>query len=316
MKTHKLFCLSAILTGALALVGCGSGTGSGDSSGNRTTGVVTNTTPASLTVASTTFSTSGSAVSGDEISSLEQVQVGMMVSVESDGSGNALSVDYDAEVEGVVDSIGSGAMVVMGQTVDISQNPTFVSEMPAVTDISNIPVGAMVEVSGYSDGMGNIVATYVKLEDHMADESDEMELEGIIHTLDTVGGTFMIGDQVIHYDPNSIDLTLENGLNVEVDINMDSSGDLHATEVEIEDDYGDEHEEGHSIEIEGMVTAGLGTDGTFSINGETVILGDVVEYKDGLSAADIVDGAHLKVEGHLNADGVLVITEVELPGMS
>ena len=310
MKMFKFNYLLTILIAAFVLTGCGSGSGGTGSSGNTTVGAVTSNTNDQLTVAGKTFNTSSATVSGDEIGSVGEIQVGMIVAVSSDDSGNAESIDYDAEVEGAVESIGTDVMVVIGQTIDISQNPTFVSEMPGVTEIGNIPVGAMVEVSGYSDGMGNIVATYVELEDHMADENDEMELEGIVTALDVDNGMFMIGNQVIYYDPNSISLTLEDGLNVEVDLMMDVNGDLHATEIEIEDDHGDDDSEGHSIEIEGMIMGDLGTDGTFTINGESVMLGDSVHYEDGLSQDSIVDGAILEVEGQFNAESILVVTEV------
>ena len=150
----------------------------------------------------------------------------------------------------------------------------------------------------------------------MADSNDEMELEGIVTALDLDAGTFMIGNQLIHFDPNNISLTMEDGLNVEVDIRMEANGDLYAVEIEIEDDYGDEHGEGHEIEIEGIVNGDLGMDGTFVINGETVMLGDMVEYEHGMTRADIVDGAHLEVEGHLDGNGMLIVTEVEPPGTS
>jgi len=316
MKMFKRYYLLTILLPVFALSGCGgSSSGTGSANSNITTGVVTSKNTNSVTVAGTSFNTSGATVSGNEISSTSEIQVGMMLSVESDDSGNVENIEYDAEVEGVVDSISADTMVVMGQMVDISQSPAFVSEMMGITDISGIPIGAMVEVSGYSDGMGNIIATYVKLEDHMADENDHMELEGIVTSLDSTNGTFMIGNQVIYYDPASIELVLEEGMNVEVDIMMDVSGDLHATEIEIEEDFAEGGSEGDSIHIEGMISGDLGLDGTFTINGETVMLGESVHFEDGLSAASIIDGAHLVVEGHLNADGVLVVTEVRTPGM-
>jgi hypothetical protein len=315
MKMYKPYSLLTVLVSAMALTACGGGSDDGSGTGNRTTGVVTSKSASSINVAGSTFSTSSSSVSGDEIGSVDAVDTGMVVSVESDGAGNAVEIEYDAEVEGVVQNIGGGMMVVLGQNVDISQNPNFRSHMSSVSDVNNIPVGAMVEVSGYSDGMGNIIATYVELEDHMADSNDEMELEGIVTALDLDNGTFMIGNQLIHFDPNSISLTMENGLNVEVDLMM-VGNDFHATEIEIEDDYGDEHGEGHEIEIEGIVSGDLGTDGTFVINGETVMLADMVEYEYGLTQADIVDGAHLEVEGYLNSDGMLIVHEVEPPGTS
>lgn len=318
MKMYKTYYLLTVMTAALGLTACGGG--SGDSSGpggNRTTGVVTSVTTNSVDVAGNTFGTTSASVSGDEIGNVADVDAGMVVSVESDGAGNAIYIEYDAEVEGIVESINADMMVVMGQNVDISQNPNFHSEVEGVTGLMDIDplTNPVVEVSGYSDGMGNIVATYIEFEAVTYDGSDDLELEGIVTSLDLANGTFKIGDQLIHFDPNNISLTMEDGLNVEVDLMMVGE-DAHATEIEIEDDYGDEHGEGHEIEIEGIVSGDLGEDDTFMINGETVMLGDNVEYEYGLTRADIVDGAHLEVEGYLNADGMLIVTEVEPPGTS
>jgi len=316
MKMYKPRYLLAVLLTAFGLTACGGGSGDGSGSGNRTTGAVTSKNATSLAVAGATFTTTNANVTSDEVGNdVGNITVGMVVSVESDASGNAADIEYDAEVEGKVDYIDGATMTVVGQNVDITQNPTFVSEMPDIIDVASIPQGAMVEVSGYSDGMGNIIATYVKLEDHMATESDEMEVEGIVNNLDLANGTFQIGNQVIYFDPNNISLNMEDGLNVEVDIMM-VGDEYHATEIEIEDDYGDEHGEGHEIEIEGIVSGDLGEDNTFMINGETVMLGDNVEYEHGLTRADIVDGAHLEVEGHLDANGMLIVSEVEPPGTS
>jgi len=315
MKQLKIdITFTALLTVAL-LAGCGDGAGTNmsGSSGNTTVGVVTANTANQITVSGKTFNTTTTTVSGDGVTNVNDIQTGMVVVVQSDDSGNAESIDYDVEVKGIVESIGTDVMLVSGQSIDITHSPVFVSEMAGITDINSIPSGALVEISGYSDGMGNIVATYIKLEDHFADESDDLELEGIVTMADTVNGTFMIGDQLIHYDPASINFTLEDGQNVEVEIVMDTSGDLHATEIEIEDEHGDDDSEGHEVEMTGIITGGITTEGSFVINGETVILSNSAEFEDGLSLDSIVDGAILEVKGFINEDGILVVTEIELP---
>ena len=93
---------------------------------------------------------------------------------------------------------------------------------------------------------------------------------------------------------------------------VDMPVEMHAKEIEIEDDYG-EGEEGHGVEIEGMVTSEPGPDGIFTINGQMVMLGDYVEYQEGLSEDSIVMGAILDVEGNLDENGVLIIKQVEAP---
>ena len=150
----------------VGLIGCGgSGTDGSGTAGARTVGAITAVDANSVTVSGSNFDTSSSTVGGDEVSSTDQLKPGMVVEVDGtmhdSNSGTAHDIDYDAEVEGKVDVndlAGGGDFVVMGQMIDMSQNPHFDNhEMPMYATVADIPVGAMVEVSGYSDGMGKIV---------------------------------------------------------------------------------------------------------------------------------------------------------------
>ena len=218
-------------------------------------------------------------------------------SVDDSGkTGVAYHVDYDAEVEGEVisnDCINMPVpcnMDVMGQMVQVTDMTKFKSEMSGISGVDGVMEGAYVEVSGYSDGNGKIVATYVKVEDDHMESHYDMEVEGMVTNL--TDSTFEIGGQLIHYDPSSINLTLQEGMKVECYLAKDDMGNMHAIDVEQEDDYGDDSSEGDEIEIEGMVTSdGVAADGTFDINGETVQLADNVKYEGGLTEADIVNGA-------------------------
>jgi len=325
MKKHygKYLPMFALLP-VVGLIGCGGSGTDGSTTGGRTVGAITAVGANSVTVSGSTFDTGSSSVSGDEVSSTDQLKPGMVVEVDgtmdSSNHGTAHDIDYDAEVEGKVDVndlAGGGDFIVMGQMIDMSQNPHFDNhEMPMYATIADIPVGAMVEVSGYSDGMGTIVATYVELEDDSSDSSDDMELEGIVAEHNATEGTFKIGNQLIHYDPSTINMIVQDGMNVEVDMHMDDMGNMHAYEIEEEDDYSDDDSsEGDEVEIEGMVTSdGVAADGTFEVNGETVKLAENVKYEDGLTEADIVNGAIIEVEGYLDDNGMLIVTEVSNEG--
>ncbi|WP_455202129.1 DUF5666 domain-containing protein [Kaarinaea lacus] len=327
MKKHygKILPMFALLP-VVGLIGCGGSGSDGGTTGGRTVGAITAVGATSVTVSGSTFETGSSTVSGDEVSSTDQLKPGMVVKVDgtmdSSNHGTAHDIDYDAEVEGRVDVndlAGGGDFIVMGQIIDMSKNPYFDNDdMPMYATIADIPVGAMVEVSGYSDGMGKIVATYIELEDDSTDSSDDMELEGTVTAHDPANGTFKIGDQTIHYDPNTINMMIKDGMNVEVDMHMDDMGNMHAYEIEEEDDYSDDYSSDGEVEIEGMVTSdGVTEDGTFEISAEktvTVKLGDNVKFEDGLTEADIVNGAFIEVEGYLDENGVLIAHEVSREG--
>jgi hypothetical protein len=289
-------------------------------------GVVSSVDASSVTVGSTSFDASNASVNGDNGSTApgnsvsDTIDPGMIVRVDGSVDGNtshgtANHIEYDAEVEGKVMSNGCTAgstactMNVVGQTVQINDMTQFKTEMPGMIDsIAMIPEGARVEVSGYSDGNGHIVATYIKVEDDQMEDGDDMEVEGIIANLDATAGTFEIGSQVIQYDPDAINLTLENGMNVEVYF-REEMGQMIAIDIELEDDFGDDND--GDVEIEGMVTSdGVADDGTFSVNGQMVMLGDNVQYEDGMTRDAIVNGAMVEVEGYMQ-DGMLIVTEVE-----
>jgi len=309
--------LMGLILPSILLAACSSGGGGGSGSGATSVmvGVVKSVSGNNAVVGKVDVAANNATVQGDGVSSMDDLKPGMMVAVECEhddnnaGTCNATDIEYDVEVKGRVDSVDTGMMVVIGQNVDTTQNPVFVSNMPGIASINDIPIGAMVEVSGYSDNMGNIVATFIELEDHLATTADKMEVEGTIHDLDTEMNTFMIGNQLIYFDPTQLNFNLENGLNVDVYLVMDDTGNLHAVKVERDDEYYDGHGE---VEIEGMVTGGLNPDGSFDINGVTVKLADIVKYEDGATEADIVDGAILEVEGYVDDTGMIIVTKVSV----
>ena len=321
MKKHygKYLPLFALLP-VVGLVGCGGSGSDGASGSTRTIGVVQDVAPGQMTVNGTVFSTGGASVSGDvSSSSSDSIDRGMKVivdgSVDSSGkTGTARHIEYDAEVEGKVmsnDCTGTlpCSMNVMGQTIQVNDATQFRSRMAGVDSVHMIMAGAYVEVSGYSDSNGNIVATYVKVEDDHMESHYGMEVEGKITNL--TDSTFEIGGQMIHYDPSTINLTLQEGMCVEVYLRDDGMGNMHVIDVELEDEYGDDSSSGYEVEIEGMVTSdGVAADGTFEIEGHTVKLGDNVRYEGGLTQADIVNGAIIEVEGYRDENGMLIVTEV------
>lgn len=324
MKKLKYFLPLAVMLPSVALVACGgsdSGTGS-STSGSRTVGVVTSVDGNTMTVGKTTFDTSNATVSGDVSSSTTAaIDPGMVVVVDgpvdkATNHGTANHVDYDAEVQGEVitnDCMSVPVpctMDVMGQTVQVTETTEFKSEVAGITGVDMIMEGAYVEVSGYADGNGNIVATYVKVEDDHMEAHYGMEVEGMVTNLDATAGTFDIGGQTIHYDPATITLVLEEGMNVEVHLQDDGMGNMVAVDIKVEDDDSMGGQEGDDVEISGMVTSDGVVDGMFDINGETVMLSDNVEYNDDLTQDSIVKDAILEVEGYLDENNMLVVTEI------
>lgn len=264
--------------------------------------------------------------------SMDDLDIGMVITLEGhvneDGTtGVATHISYSDELEGVVSAVniaadGTGTLTVMGQTVKVSATTTFESKVDAVTAMNLIVSGNIVEVSGYSDGTGTIVATRVEVKKAAWEAGDEIEVKGVISELNETEGpgmsstkTFMLGMLMVHYfveDTTTVEHKLANGLYVKVTSTEPPVNNmLKASKVEIEGDgkKGVDGEEGDEFELEGVVST-VSSASEFVLNGQIVLINNDTEFENGSAAAITVD-TKLEVEGTLNADGKLVAEEIE-----
>ena len=264
--------------------------------------------------------------------SMDDLDIGMVITLEGhvneDGTtGVATHISYSDELEGIVSAVniatdGTGTLIVMGQTVKVSGTTTFESSVAAVTAMNSIVSGNIVEVSGYSDGKGTIVATRVEVKKAAWEVGDEIEVKGVISGLYGTEGpgmssiqTFMLGMLKVNYfvrDTTTVEHPLADGLYVKVTSTEPPVGNmLNASKVEIEGDgkKGVDGHEGDEFELEGVVGSVISTT-EFVLNGQTVLIDNGTEFENG-SAATIAVDAKLEVEGTLNADGKLVADEIE-----
>jgi hypothetical protein len=206
-------------------------------------------------------------------------------------------------------------MNIMGQIVNISSTTIFESDVPGITGTDQVVAGNVVEVSGYSSGDGTAFATRieVKLASHAG---EEIEVKGIIENLTAT--TFDIGGLTVNYSTAMLDDipggALVEGLYVEVKSTqgMNASGQLVASEVELEDD-GDmdlDGDDGEDVKLNGIITAEL-SETVFEIDGQTVIIVADTEFEHG-SIVDLAEGVLVKVEGRFNVDDALIAEEIEL----
>lgn len=349
MTSFRKQALALAVLGALTVAGCGgSSTGSDNktSAGVKRTGVITGFGSVYVNGVKYKTETAQAEEGGictqsfppvcyipvtveDKKGSMDDLAIGMVVtlegSVNADGkTGVATHIEYDDELEGVVSAVnlaadGTGTLMVMGQTVKISATTTFASKVSSITAITQIMIDNIVEVSGYSAGDGNIVATRVEVKKAKMEAGDEIEVKGVISQLNQTEGpgssstkTFMLGALMVHFDTAKVEGTLKEGLYVEVKSDQAPVNNmLIATKVEVEDDgkKGVDGEAGDEFELEGVVSAVKSTS-EFVLNGQTVLIDSGTEFENGSAAAITVD-ALLEVEGSLNADGKLVADEIE-----
>jgi len=319
MKTQYLLRKSVLAASVAMLTACGGG-GSSSSSSGTTVGVVTGF--GSIYVNGVEYETTAASIDIDGSASVEtSLNVGDVVelvgSVNADGTtGTATSVLCRDELEGYVldvsalDINGIGTINVMGQTVAVTADTVFDSDIKlAVTDLV---ANDIVEISGFPDGTGNIMATRIETKNAATD----VEVKGLVNALDTVAMTFSIGGLQVDYSTaTQVPTNLADGLYVEVKTDValtpgvGSSYTMVASTVDVEED-GDlavDGNEGEDIKVQGMVSDV--TASSFRFNGALVEFASL-ETGDGFDPAMLVNGMIITAEGTIDSTGNFVLKEI------
>lgn len=316
--------LSIVIT--LSVVACG-GSGSIGFSGIGGSGFISSGSISgfgSVFVNGVEFETDNASFDVDGVSGTQDdLAIGMIVrvsgTINSDGvTGTATSISFDDELQGPVTALtapdvdgitrsftvlGSNVIIDSGSTTfDISDN------VPANTSFgfSTISDNNNVEISGFFNSSGDLVATRVELKDILFDISSIIEVKGTISLLS--GTTFNLGSLVVDASSATID-DLLNGLVdgelVEVKGTL-NAGTVIASKVEGKDTSIDDSNE---FELEGIVTDYI-DDSTFKISGISVDASNAVKQPLSLNLANDI---RVEAEGAV-VNGILVATEIELEG--
>ncbi|MDX1498440.1 MAG: DUF5666 domain-containing protein [Woeseiaceae bacterium] len=249
----------------------------------------------------------------DNPGSESDLAVGQVVTVRgtlgADGStGTASSIVFDDLVEGPVQAIDpdTETLIVLGQTVQVTVDTSFEADIVPAS-LAGLAVGDIVEVSGFFDAAGIIVASHIEIEN----PGGEFEVTGIATNVQAGAMTLEINALVVDYSgalvedfPNGAP---EAGQLVEAKgTTLGAGGELIATRLEFEggNDFGD-----GQVEIEGFITRfAAATD--FDIGGLPVTTTASTVYENG-NAADLDVNRKIEAEGSVNASGVLVATKIE-----
>ena len=274
----------------------------------------------SIIVNGVRFDTSAATFEIDDVpGSEDDLDVGHVVLVRgtldpNGTTGTAMSVEFDDNVEGPIQTgsidVAAGTLIVLGQTVRTNADTSFDDSIPGQA-LAGLADGDVVEVSGYVDADGNILATRIELKN--PGPGDDFEVTGIVSNHDAGAMTFMINALVVDYSSAVLEDfpggTIDDGDLVEVEgLMINQAGDLIATEVEFEDDHVAGNDDDH-VEIEGLITRfNDATD--FDVSGFPVTTNNGTEFEGGV-AGDLGLDVKVEVEGRLNANGVLVAREVD-----
>jgi len=333
-KTLKIS--TAALAVALAITACGGGGGSpGTVTGASTTTVGPITGFGSIFVNGVEFATPGTSISVNKASGdVLNLKVGMMVtvqgSVNANGTtGTASSIQFSDELEGAVISNSivagqsTGTLNIMGQRVGVTATTVFESAVAAVKSVDQIVAGNIVEVSGYSSGTGSIDATRIEVKAvNLASyltSHDAIEVKGVVSGLDSNTSLFTLGGMVVDYSHATLDnmptAGIANDLYVEVKSTAGidpGTGHLIASEISVEGDGapGVQGHDGEQLDIHGAISRDFDTvTATFDLNGTTVLVNADTEL-NGMRTADLKTGVVVEIEGHFNANRVLVASSI------
>jgi hypothetical protein len=240
------------------------------------------------------------------------LRLGMLVTVRGQRdsgatTGVADSVDFDSVLRGPIEAVdvGTGTVQVLSQLTRTNSSTVFDG-----IDLATANIGDVVEVSGFVDGDGIVLATRLDAKPG----SSIFDIEGTISGIDIIARTFFIGMLQVDYSAADIEdapsTGLTNGLFVEVEgFSPPEGGLLVAVEVEVSDDsFGGE--EGENAELEGFVTEIISPT-RFVINGnQNVETSAETEYRDGVPS-DLVVNALVDVDGEFDLAGTLLARRVK-----
>jgi len=262
------------------------------------------------------FSTTGTVINKNGTPSSEgDLGVGMVVTVQgsfdsSGMTGDATQIDFNDNLEGPVQSINTvdQSLGVMGQTVKVDTGTHYQSDVNGVTvaGLNDLQAGNVIEVSGFIQADGTILATYLELKSTSCNPSDEFELKGIISNLDST--TFQINNLTVNYSSATLP---QGGLSNEMFVEVKTTacyngGDMIASEIEVQDS-GLTGSEGSKMELEGFVTQ-FNSPTDFVVNAQPVSTTDATVYESG-NSTDLANNVRVEVEGQL-ANGILIANKI------
>jgi Domain of unknown function (DUF5666) len=311
---NKIRQTGAIAAMAAILVACGGGGGGSSQqiAGIQGSGVAIGAVTGfgSIFVNGVEFKTSGATIRIDDQSGSEsQLHIGDVVLVKGpiniDGvTGTANEVSFHAAVKGAITALNATALTVAvaGQQVQIAPSTLFDNTIvPA--DFTGLTIGLAVEVSGYRNSTGTIVATRIE---HAATAG--VQIVGMINTLDSNVRSFSVATQLIDYSQATVTGNLANGTTVIVKADAATAGSpIVARTVDVAADRsGAANDTGR---VEGIVTR-FASNADFDVNGQQISTDAGTQFT--LNGLMLALDSKVEAEGTFNASGTLVATKVQL----
>ena len=327
-QMHRGFIVTAALVLSAFIVACGGGGGGGGSvagGGIGGTGITSGSITGfgSVFVNGIEFETDGASRTVDDESDISNgsdddtvLGIGMVVTitgtVNADGvTGTAVSIEYDNDVEGPVAAAPVEDLDGVTKTLDIFNITVVVDRNSTVfekTDYDSLAQNDLLEVSGYFDADGRLLATRVEKQPG----GSNVEIKGVVSSFNGVD-SFMLDSISVTFDGTTefedLPGTVMNGQYVEVEGTLVTATSIAASRIELEEeDFGDDVGE---ISLEGLVTDFNGIS-DFRVAGQRVNASKAT-FEPGSLNTSIADGDRVEVEGSI-VNGILKAEEVEQRG--
>ena len=237
--------------------------------------------------------------------------------INDDGAtGIANVVIYDVNLKGAVGTIDppNRSFTVLGRTVKISQDTIFDNDF-AIAELSGLTVGENIEVSGFDQTDGSLLATRIDLQ--IPSAPAELKVEGLVTQVDSLNRTLLLGTQVIDFSNAVINFSPSTQQWIEVYGSLDPQNVIIARVIQLEahqTDYGlsatnspNTSNLNTRISVEGSVTdvnAGSG----FSVNGYPVLTSTSTLYIGG-NSTDVKLASRVLIQGLRSADLQTLVAE-------
>ena len=315
VRRGALLAVSIMLVLQLAACGGGSQVASGGIVGTgaqdlAVQGAITALGDHTIVVNGQTTSTVGAAIMiNGQPAPDTALKVGMVVTIlttlHSSGAGPTTTIEYRAEVQGIVSGVDPSAQTftVLGQRVQTNQLTIFAG------GTFDTLLNQVVEVSGFRSTPGDLLATLVIVKPNVPPPSAPQQVTGVVSSLNATARTFVIGLQLCDYSKlavSAVPADLADGATVRVDGMLASvGGTLVADSITVLASTLPDAGEG---EVEGFITVFAGL-GSFKVNGQMTDARNAVI--EGGTAATLANGVLVDVEGRL-AGGVLIATKLEI----
>ena len=238
-----------------------------------------------------------------------QLQVGQIVAVQgllhpNGTAGTATSVSFTGDVVGPVSQLDltRRSLTVLGQTIQLD-DATLFGEGIQQGGIGSLQKGMIIEISGFADASGNLLASRIDLVAGVP-----LQVRGTVQTLDAGGQTFRINDLTIDYSGVAPGGKLVNGSTATVQaVEFPTDGTLHATRVQASSGIGGTvNEQG---QVEGLITSFKSAD-EFYVGDQLILASSSTHVV--LHGKPLAPDLAVKVTGVFASSGALTAREIHV----